>query len=57
MKIRITQTLQRTVELEVDVTDEQAAIEAALVIASDTQAADWNYTWVPITQEGCVLGD
>lgn len=55
MKVLITQTLQRTIELDVDEATEQAAIASGLLEASDIQPADWEYTWEPITEEGCAL--
>jgi hypothetical protein len=55
MKILVTHTLQRTIEVEVEDTDEQAAIAAAMKIAAKIQPADWGYTWIPTAEEGCVL--
>ncbi len=55
MTVRITHTLQRTIDLDVEEQDEEAAIQAALLIASNIQPADWDYTWEPTHTEGCVL--
>ena len=55
MKVRITQTVQRTIELSVDEATQQAAIASGLLKASEIQPADWEYTWEPITEEGCAL--
>jgi hypothetical protein len=55
MKVRIIQTLQRTIELDVDEATEQAAIASGLLTAAEIQPADWDYTWKPITEEGCAL--
>jgi len=53
MKVLITQTLKRTIELDVDEATEQTAIAAGLKMAAQTQPADWDYTWSPVTEEGC----
>lgn len=51
MKILVTHTLERTIEVEVSDTDSPDPISAALEIALRIQPADWDYTWEPIEQE------
>nr|WP_172693404.1 hypothetical protein [Pseudomonas fluorescens] len=57
MKIRITQTLEYTIELEVDCSDERAAIAEGVKLATDIQLADWDGTWEPTSVVGCMLAD
>lgn len=51
MKILVTQTLQRTIEIEIDEENPQDAISSGLAAAADIQPADWDYTWTPLSQE------
>lgn len=51
MKIRVIETIQRTIEIDVPSNDPIIAQELALTGAADTQPADWDYTWTPLTRE------
>ena len=55
MKVRIIQTLTRTIELDVDEATEQAAKASGLLMATVSPPADWDYTWEPITEEAHAL--
>lgn len=55
MKVRVTETLIRTIEIEVESNDPLAAVELAKAEALGIQPADWTYTWEPVTQAGEVL--
>lgn len=55
MKVQITNTSERTIDLEVDAPDEEKAVAIALWLAFDIQPADWDYTWNPIHEEGHVI--
>ncbi|MCD5975304.1 hypothetical protein [Pseudomonas quasicaspiana] len=55
MKVRITHTLERTIDLEVDAPDEEKAVAIGLWLAFDIQPADWDYSWEPINEEGKVI--
>jgi hypothetical protein len=55
MKVQITQTLTRTIVIDVAATTDQDAIERAVNALGDTEAADWTYTWEPISQEAHVV--
>jgi hypothetical protein len=56
MTIRITQLLQRTIDVEVDECNEEEAVAAALLRAADVQDDDWHYC-EPISEEGCSADD
>ena len=56
MKIRVTQMLHRTIELDVEAGNEQEAIAEGLLIAADIQDADWHYC-EPVSEEGCSVHD
>lgn len=55
MKVRVTETLIRTIEIKVESNDPLVAVEMAKVESKGIQASDWNYTWEPVSQQVEVL--
>lgn len=51
MKVRVIETIQRTIEVDVPSDDPIIAQELALTETADIQPADWDYTWTPLTRE------
>ncbi|KPB82031.1 hypothetical protein [Pseudomonas syringae group genomosp. 3] len=56
MKVLVTQTLERTFEVEVDAENDQEAIEAALRVTEQVGVTEWLYTWEPIAERTAVIG-
>ncbi len=55
MRVRITHVLERIIDLDVEAEDEATAVTTGLLVASDIQSADWDYTWKPTHEEARVI--
>ncbi|WP_219096285.1 hypothetical protein [Pseudomonas sp. UMAB-40] len=55
MKVQITQTLTRTIVIDVPDTNEKEAIDSAVNSLADYDAGDWDCTFEPVSQEANVV--
>lgn len=54
-RVKITETMSRTIEIEVVAMSEEQANANGIREARDIQPVGWNYTWTPIASKSEIV--